>query len=151
MKALIIVDLQNDFVEGGALAVQGGKELVPLINEIQQRFDLILATQDWHPENHGSHANKPSRRQSWRCSGARWTTTDPLASPLRAGDTWCGLRSPALIKIAGPPSFRREQSAHRQLQRLFRQWEGTRTGLGDYLKEQGVTDLYILGLATDTA
>jgi nicotinamidase/pyrazinamidase len=63
MNALIIVDMQNDFVEGGALAVIGGKELVPLINKLQPSFDLVVATQDWHPANHGSFAaNHPNTR-----------------------------------------------------------------------------------------
>ena len=56
MNALIIVDMQNDFVEGGTLAVPGGKNLVPLINRLQARFDFVIATQDWHPANHASFA-----------------------------------------------------------------------------------------------
>ncbi|MGA7392617.1 MAG: hypothetical protein WBW78_08185, partial [Terrimicrobiaceae bacterium] len=49
MKALIIVDLQNDFVMGGSLAVPAGEEIIPLVNRLQDHFDLIVATQDWHP------------------------------------------------------------------------------------------------------
>lgn len=63
MKTLLIVDLQNDFVEGGALAVTGGMELVPIANELQKQFELVIATQDWHPGNHSSHAcNHPGRQ-----------------------------------------------------------------------------------------
>ena len=62
MKALIIVDLQNDFVMGGSLAVPAGEEIIPLVNRLQDHFDLIVATQDWHPRDHGSHAtNHPGR------------------------------------------------------------------------------------------
>ena len=64
MNALIIVDMQNDFMEGGALAVPGAKSLVPLINELQPRFDFVVATQDWHPANHASFAvNHPGKKE----------------------------------------------------------------------------------------
>ena len=56
MNALILVDLQNDFLPGGALPVPHGDEVIPLANELQQRFDLVVATKDWHPPDHGSFA-----------------------------------------------------------------------------------------------
>lgn len=62
MKALIIVDLQNDFLEGGALAVPYGNQIIPVINKISNQFDLVVATQDWHPANHKSFAsNHPGK------------------------------------------------------------------------------------------
>ena len=63
MKALIIVDLQNDFLPGGALPVPHGDEVIPLANELQRRFDLVVATKDWHPPDHGSFAaNHPGKK-----------------------------------------------------------------------------------------
>jgi nicotinamidase/pyrazinamidase len=63
MRALILVDLQNDFVSGGALAVPDGDAVVPVANRVQSCFDLVVATQDWHPADHGSFAaNHPGRR-----------------------------------------------------------------------------------------
>ncbi|QQT27428.1 bifunctional nicotinamidase/pyrazinamidase [Sphingobacterium spiritivorum] len=56
MKALIIVDVQNDFVPGGSLAVEHGDEIIPLINQLQQDYELVVATQDWHPVHHKSFA-----------------------------------------------------------------------------------------------
>ncbi|MFH1924742.1 MAG: isochorismatase family protein, partial [Planctomycetota bacterium] len=56
MNALVIVDVQNDFCPGGSLAVPEGDRVVPVINRLQARFDLVVATQDWHPPNHGSFA-----------------------------------------------------------------------------------------------
>src|SRR5213592_3018905 len=56
MKALILVDIQNDFLAGGALAVPDGDAVIPLANNLQSRFPLVVATQDWHPANHGSFA-----------------------------------------------------------------------------------------------
>ena len=57
MKALILVDLQNDFVPGGALAVNEGDQLAMIANPLMGKFDLVVATQDWHPANHGSFAS----------------------------------------------------------------------------------------------
>jgi len=63
MKALILVDLQNDFMPGGALAVPHGDEVIPFADELQQRFDLVVATKDWHPSDHGSFAaNHPGKK-----------------------------------------------------------------------------------------
>ena len=56
MNALLVVDIQNDFLPGGALAVPDGDKVIPIINRLVEHFDLILATQDWHPANHGSFA-----------------------------------------------------------------------------------------------
>ena len=56
MKALIIVDVQNDFLQAGALAVPQGDEIIDLINKIQSKYDTVVATQDWHPANHKSFA-----------------------------------------------------------------------------------------------
>ena len=64
MKALIIIDLQNDFIPGGSLAVPGGDEIVPIINKLQHKFDLVIATQDWHPLDHSSFAeNHPGKKE----------------------------------------------------------------------------------------
>ena len=65
MKALILVDIQNDFLPGGALAVPDGDAVIPVVNRVQPLFPLLVATQDWHPANHGSFAvNHPGRKVS---------------------------------------------------------------------------------------
>jgi nicotinamidase/pyrazinamidase len=56
MKALILVDIQNDFLPGGALAVPDGDAVIPVANKLQSAFPLVVATQDWHPAQHGSFA-----------------------------------------------------------------------------------------------
>src|SRR5215208_5319707 len=62
-RALILVDLQNDFVPGGALAVREGDVVIPIANRVQQAFDLIVASRDWHPRDHGSFAaNHPGKK-----------------------------------------------------------------------------------------
>src|SRR5215510_6308123 len=63
MNALILVDIQNDFVPGGALAVAEGDKVIPAVNKLQAQFELIVATQDWHPANHHSFAaNHPGQK-----------------------------------------------------------------------------------------
>jgi nicotinamidase/pyrazinamidase len=71
MRTLIIVDLQNDFIPGGSLPVPHGDKIIPVINSIQKRFDLVVATQDWHPHDHISFASihegrKPFDTIQWR-------------------------------------------------------------------------------------
>lgn len=58
MKALLIIDIQNDFIPGGALAVPEGDTIIPYVNHLQNEFDLVVATQDWHPANHKSFASQ---------------------------------------------------------------------------------------------
>src|SRR2546427_13223404 len=63
MKALVLVDIQNDFLPGGALAVPQGEEVIPVANQLQAKFSLVAATQDWHPPDHGSFAaNHPGKK-----------------------------------------------------------------------------------------
>ena len=57
MNALLIIDIQNDFLPGGALAVPEGDKIIPVVNELQHHFELVVATQDWHPPNHKSFAS----------------------------------------------------------------------------------------------
>nr|WP_242604314.1 isochorismatase family protein [Legionella brunensis] len=65
MKTLIILDVQNDFLPGGSLAVPNSEVIIPIINELQPHFDLVIATQDWHPPNHKSFASNHSGRSSF--------------------------------------------------------------------------------------
>ena len=63
MKALVIVDVQNDFCPGGSLAVPEGDKIVPVINKLRSKFDIVIATKDWHPKNHASFAsNNPGKK-----------------------------------------------------------------------------------------
>ena len=63
MKALILVDIQNDFLPGGALAVPDGDAVISVANQLQSLFPLVVATQDWHPANHGSFAANHPRKK----------------------------------------------------------------------------------------
>ncbi len=149
MKVLILTDIQNDFVPGGALAVAEGDAVVPVVNRLQPRFELVVATQDWHPTNHGSFAaNHPGKRPGdvIELGGLR-----QILWPVH-----CVQNSPGAALVPGLDT--------RRVSRVFRKGtdpdidsysaffdNGHRkaTGLGDYLKEQGVTDVYLAGLTTD--
>jgi len=147
--ALIIVDVQNDFLPGGALAVPGGDEVIPVINRAAQCFDVVVATQDWHPANHGSFAaNHPGcepgdlielngvKQVLWPVHCVQNTRGAAFADGLdmtRVARVFPKGTDPGVDSYSG----------------FFDNGRRHSTGLGEYLKEQGVTDVYVLGLATD--
>jgi nicotinamidase/pyrazinamidase len=148
-KAFIIVDVQYDFTPGGALPVPDGDHVVPLINELQKKFPLVVATQDWHPANHGSFAANHNGKQPgdvvelngltqilWpvHCvqgtHGAEFVKeldTSRIAKVFRKGT------DPEVDSYSG----------------LFDNGHKKDTGLGDFLKDNQVRDVYVAGLATD--
>ena len=149
MKALIIVDVQNDFLPGGALPVPRGDEIIPVVNDLQQQFELIVATQDWHPRDHGSFAanhagKKPGDRIMldgieqilWPIHCVQNTPGAAFAPGLETNRFARVFQKGVDSKIDSYSAF--FDNAHRRA-----------TGLGDYLKQRGVTDVYLCGLATD--
>jgi nicotinamidase/pyrazinamidase len=149
MKALILVDIQNDFLPGGALAVPNGDVIVPIANRLQAAFPLVVATQDWHPANHGSFAaNHPGKKvfeqidlnglpqTLWPAHCVQGTSGAELAP---------GLRRERIAKIfpkgtdVGIDSY----------SGLFDNGHRRSTGLGEWLKGKGVTEVFVCGLATD--
>ncbi|MCG8404794.1 MAG: bifunctional nicotinamidase/pyrazinamidase [Phycisphaerales bacterium] len=149
MNALILVDLQNDFVPGGALAVPDGDAVVPVANRVQSRFDLVVATQDWHPPDHGSFAtNHEGKRPGdvvdlnglqqilWPVHCVQNTPGAELLSGL---DT----RRIARVFTKGTDTGIDSYSA------FFDNDHRKATGLGDELKDRGVSRIYVMGLATD--
>jgi nicotinamidase/pyrazinamidase len=149
MNALILVDLQNDFVEGGALAVPGGKELIPLVNRLQKQFDLVVATQDWHPDDHGSFAdNHPDKKPGdvahlngiqqtlWPAHCVQNTPGADFVPGLDR-DRWTGVFQKGTVP--GIDSY----------SGFFDNGKIHATGLGDFLKKRGVDQVYVLGIATD--
>ena len=149
MKALIVVDIQNDFLPDGALPVQHGDEVIPVANRALQDFDLVVATQDWHPSNHGSFASQHPVKQPG----------DQIELAGLPQTLW----PPHCIQGSQGADFPGDLDSHR-FARIFHKGtdpeidsysgfydNGHRksTGLADYLREQGITETYILGLATD--
>jgi nicotinamidase/pyrazinamidase len=129
-SALIIIDVQNDFCPGGSLAVKEGDRVVPVINELQKRFALVVATKDWHPAGHSSFASLWPPHCVQETAGAEFVAgldTSRFARVFLKGTD------------AGVDSY----------SGFFDNEHLRATGLGDYLKEHGVTDVTIAGLATD--
>ncbi|MHB9054525.1 MAG: nicotinamidase [Paludibacteraceae bacterium] len=124
-KALLIVDVQNDFIAGGTLAVKDGDKVVPVINRIMNKFNLILASRDWHPEN-SVHFEK------WPVHCVRNTFGAELHPDLQKNYVDQFLLKGTEDKDDGYSAF-----------------EATNISLTDYLKSNEVTDLYVTGLATD--
>jgi len=149
MNALIIVDVQNDFCSGGALPVPEGDRVVEAINRMQPKFDLVAATQDWHPTDHGSFAaNHPGHSPGEQIELAG---LPQILWPVHCVQgTWgaelhAGLDRSRIARVfhkgtdPGVDSY----------SGFFDNGRRTSTGLGEYLKDQGVTDVYVCGLATD--
>jgi nicotinamidase/pyrazinamidase len=149
MNALILVDIQNDFLPGGALAVPGGEEVVPLANQLMDDFGLVVATRDWHPPDHGSFAaNHPGK--------AVFAQIDLHGLPqtlwpvhcvqgTRGADFAPGLRVDRIAKVF-PKGSRPEIDSYSGFHDNGRRHS---TGLADWLRAQGVTSVTVCGLATD--
>jgi nicotinamidase/pyrazinamidase len=149
MPALIIVDLQNDFCPGGALAVPEGDRIVPLINRIQPQYDLVVATQDWHPADHGSFAvNHPGRKPGEMIELAG---LPQILWPVHCVRCTRGAEfHPDLSLKRITQVFRK--GTDRQIDSysgFFDNGHRAATGLAEYLRSQGVKDVHICGLATD--
>lgn len=149
MKALIIVDLQKDFCPGGALAVPQGDQIVPAVNRLQPRFDLVVATQDWHPPNHGSFAaNHPGKQPGdvVELAGVEqvlWPVHCVQESP--GAEFHPGLDLTRIARV-----FRKGTDPNiDSYSGFFDNGRRRATGLADYLQEQAVDDVYVCGLAAD--
>lgn len=147
--ALIVVDVQNDFCPGGALAVADGDAVVPVVNALARRFANVVLTQDWHPAGHASfasaHPGKAPFETTELAYGTQVLWPDHCVQGTPGADLHPGLAVPhAQLVIrkgwnAGVDSY----SAFREADRA------TRTGLAGYLRERGVERVFVVGLATD--
>ena len=149
MKVLLLVDLQNDFLPGGALAVPRGDEVIPVANLVQLHFDRVVATQDWHPADHGSFAqNHPGKQpgEVVELGGQQqilWPThcVQGSAGAELAPD----LERPKIQKVF----FKGVDPEVDSYSAFFDNAAQRSTGLCEYLRATGTSEVYILGLATD--
>lgn len=148
-KALIIVDLQNDFCAGGSLAVPGGDEVVPLANKLQGQFELVIATQDWHPHDHVSFA----ANHAGYAVGDEILVDDipQVLWPVHCVQGTKGAEfHPDFDTSHVKKIFHKGTNPKIDSYSAFYDNEHLRsTGLTDYLRSEGVTEVYIMGLATD--
>lgn len=147
-KALIIADVQNDFLPGGALAVPGGDAIIPLINSIAGGFGKVIAVQDWHPAGHVSFASAHGAKpyDVIKAGGAEQVLwPDHCLQGSRGAELAAGLdlKPVSLILRKGSDPLVDSYSA------LMDNDKKTATGLEYYLKGLGIFDIYICGLAAD--
>ena len=149
MKAFIVVDVQNDFLPGGALEVPRGDEVVPFINEKMKEFDLVVATQDWHPVDHVSFASQVAGKSSGEI--VELNGLDQILWPDHCIQSSCGASFASALDVA---QF--DQVVRKGMDREVDSYSGffdnghqVDTGLNDLLKARGVDTIYVAGLAAD--
>lgn len=149
MKTLIIVDAQNDFMPGGSLEVESGDAIVPVINEIQKNYGLVIATQDWHPQNHGSFASNHPGKQPFdegELGGMDQTFwPDHCVQGSQGAEFHPDLKMHAVEAI-----FRKGMDPKiDSYSGFYDNGHKKSTGLAGYLREKGVTEIDFCGLAAD--
>jgi nicotinamidase/pyrazinamidase len=149
MKALVIVDVQNDFIPGGALAVSDGDKVVPIINRLQRHFDFIVATQDWHPAEHGSFATNHPGKQPGELIDLHGL--QQVLWPVHCVQGSKGAEfHPDLVRETWKGIFRK--GTDRSVDSYSGFFDNGRrgdTGMGEFVKKAGVDTVYVCGLATD--
>ena len=149
MDCLLLVDLQNDFMPGGALAVPSGHEVVPVANQLAARFEFVVASQDWHPPQHESFASQHSGRNVGETMQLRGITQvlwpDHCVQGTFGAEFYQGLDQSQVSEVVqkGTDPGIDSYSAFFDNARL------RSTGLGNRLREREVDTVYLLGLATD--
>ncbi|MGN6552945.1 MAG: bifunctional nicotinamidase/pyrazinamidase [Verrucomicrobiota bacterium] len=149
MKALILVDLQNDFLPGGALAVPDGDKAISVANGLQHVFPLVVATQDWHPADHGSFAaNHPGKKifEQGELNGLPQTLWPVHCVQNTKGAELAPELNRDRISKVFPKGTDRGIDSYSG---FFDNGHRKSTGLGEWLKTKGVTDVFVCGLATD--
>jgi nicotinamidase/pyrazinamidase len=149
MRTLILVDLQNDFAPGGALAVHEGDRVVPVANSIIDKFDLVVATQDWHPPDHRSFAaNNPGHEVG--------DVIDLAGLRQILWPVHCVQNTPGADFIPGLAVTQINHITRKGTDPTIDSYSGffdnghrKATDLGDYLSQQKASRVYIMGLATD--
>ncbi len=148
-EALIMIDIQNDFCTGGALAVEGGEEIVQRVNAMQDDFAVKVLTQDWHPQEHLSFADNHEGRQPYELIdmpyGAQILWPAHCVQGTKGAQFHKDLKTDSadLVVRKGFRSHIDSYSA------FFENDHSTPTGLCGYLRERGVDTVHMVGLATD--
>jgi len=148
-SALIVVDVQTDFLPGGALAVPGGDQVIPIINRLAPRFGNVILTQDWHPPGHASFASSHPGRKPY-------DIIDLAYGPQVLWPDHCVQQTPGAgihggLDTSGCRMIIRKGCNHGidSYSAFMENDHKTPTGLAGYLRELGVRSIYLTGLATD--
>ncbi len=149
MKALILVDIQNDFLPGGPLPVPEGDAIIPLVNHLQDCFDLVVATQDWHPAGHQSFASAHAGKKAFDTiilQGMQQTLW-----PDHCVQGTDGASFSTLLNMNKPEAiFRKGMNPEiDSYSGFYDNGHLKSTGLAGYLRDKNVTGVYLAGLAGD--
>jgi len=149
MEALILVDIQHDFLPGGSLAVPDGDQIIPVANHLQESFDHIIATQDWHPRNHGSFAANHENKEPgdiielngleqilWPIHCVQGSEGAEFAKDLQKDNIQKIFRKGTDPEIDSYSGF--FDNGHKKA-----------TGLHEYLQEKNIDTVVLVGLAAD--
>ena len=149
MKTLLLIDIQNDFCPGGTLSVPEGNSVVPVANHLIPKFELVVATQDWHPSNHKSFASQNSGvsiGEVFDLNGIQQVAwPDHCIQNTRGADFVTELNTDQITRIF-PKGTDPEIDSYSG---FFDNDHRSATGLHDFLNEKNVTEVFIMGLATD--
>lgn len=149
MTALLLIDIQNDFLPGGALAVPRGHEIIQVVNEMQPYFDLVVATQDWHPQNHKSFASQHAGKQVFDKINLNGLEQVLWPEHCIQGSTGAAF-TPALDMNNVEAIFRKgTDSGIDSYSGFYDNGHLKSTGLANYLRGKGITTVYLAGLAGD--
>ena len=149
MKALLLIDIQNDFIPGGSLAIPSGDEIISVVNDLQGKFDLVVATQDWHPKNHNSFASNHSNKKPFEAvdlSGLRqvlWPDHCVQGTFGAAFSEQLNLNKVEAIFRKGTDKEIDSYSG------FYDNGHLKSTALAEYLKGKTTDEVYIAGLAAD--
>ncbi|GGF04412.1 nicotinamidase/pyrazinamidase [Chishuiella changwenlii] len=149
MRALIIVDLQNDFLPGGALAVNEGDKIIQRINQLQEKYDIIVATQDWHPSQHKSFASMHAGKEPFEVIDLNGTRQvlwpDHCVQGSKGAELHKDLNQNKIRAI-----FRKGMNPEvDSYSAFFDVNKKNPTGLDGFLKNLNVTSVFVCGLAAD--
>jgi len=149
MNALLIIDVQNDFCPGGALEVPRGDTIIPVINSLIPAFDAVIQTQDWHPEGHHSFASSHDGKDPFDTIemdyGEQVLWPDHCVQGSSGAEFHPDLNT-TKTEVIIRKGFRKEIDSYST---FYENDQKTPTGLTGYLKERGISELYVAGLATD--
>lgn len=149
MKALILIDIQHDFLPGGALAVPGGADIIPVVNQLQPRFELVVASQDWHPPDHKSFASAHPGKKTYDVIELRGLRQ--VLWPDHCVQETNGAAFPAALSTARIEAIFRKGTDPEidSYSAFYDNGHRKSVGLAGYLREKGVTEVYLAGLAAE--
>lgn len=149
MKALLVIDIQNDFCPGGSLAVPGGDEIIPTVNRLIHSFDTVIQTQDWHTEDHSSFASSHEMKKPYDSIQMDYGNQVLWPDHCVHGSIGAEFHPNLMTKksdVIIRKGFRKEIDSYST---FYENDQSTPTGLTGYLRERGIKELFTVGLATD--